>query len=403
MDDVRKWERLGERSDKVLERVQRVWALTFRESRSLGPLRSKTYRLGGVTAISISYGNDTAGRPAIPVTGVKAKLDSVGGQVVWGGRGADRFAYDLAIRPSYRRRRRTLHLERNKDILRIAMDLNEVAEKRSRRDYSLAAKPHMPRVMLEFETMPENVPYTSALASAAAYAYSMDTADPALMPLLGEYFVQHVAEVDEESGMVRIPLSFCDTRLLDASVGMYEDYSHMKRTRVANPAKRMHMPGAWNPATDICRELGLSLRDLSWSYDQKVVDQVLAKCRERIHSDRYTDDDIVEAVLHPRQPLLEGKEVIRRMRYHVRRTMPAIADGCTDEDLLEAGRDTRLPLTASLLPKAQVMVRVDDELIFPPGAIGPHVAADFLSPTGVWDAAAQPARRRDEMVATAGR
>lgn len=148
---------------------------------------------------------------------------------------------------------------------------------------------------------------------------------------------------------------------------IYEDFHPVLNARYWNPAKILARPA--NPAAEILgrhKLLAKSLVAYADQIGQEAADALLktlvAEMREALPMGwRFTEDEILSALEHPRKPLgagrwmgtVDGKPeaVITEMRALLK---PAIAAACEDQDILDAAYNPAGPLVVAYRSELQV-------------------------------------------------
>lgn len=322
------------------------------------------------------------------------------GSVEYGGERGCEFSYDLNRRPMPGARGKIMDLHKLSGLIVRGLGMDKATERHVNETYKLPIKPEMPRILLGFGRgmVPEYAP-TEGLQRIAARRMGCTvkqldkkcgriSLDAYLEQLYHELVIQPDHEMNT-TGCTLVPAEICDHA---SSAAVFEDYSALLGVQTWNPARDVA-----NPALLAMKNCKVSPTQLSArpqgtdvSEDSRVIDRVLAEMRRLLGPchDAFHDEDLVEAIVHPRKALHNGENTVQTAMGNamfvakLRAALePTIAEMATDEDLLAAAPDLEGPLVLSGVCRPQVLklqqLELEEALHWTPEVLGLKINANL--------------------------
>lgn len=271
-----------------------------------------------------------------------------------------------------------LNAKRNPSLFESLLRMDATC-RRAVHHESHRALPRLPRVWLgfapaarpEFEITPALERTTVArfeLTFEQFRAQSEDVRVAHLHEVWNSLFVEPDAR-DNPTGMRLIDAEYCSQA--HRALRAFEDFRELVGVTTFNPVREVEVLRAANPANELLDRHGLQRHDLA-DLDQEVVDRLEAEFRALLGdwSERFSQEDLYDALVEPKQPLVAASEVQDRVR---RRLNDYWSNCATDDDLRRAIRDPDGPLTASQAPRVQI-VRPRGALDLSPKELGRRVS-----------------------------
>jgi hypothetical protein len=334
--------------------------LTFRPGDGSATFFDNSLRpIGTAVAIVLSY--DTDGHE-IPIRGYRARLGT-DGRVRYGLNGDREFCHDGGLRPAFNAAGRAINVRRNESLADLFLRMDDACWQRRAEFESLLAIPRLPRIMLGFAPQqPPEFEVTDGLKRLAARRLDISPARLASNPPM---LVERLLEQTWE-GVLQPPGSpgnLTDLLLLDAeycsqahrALRIFEDFRQLIGAYTWNPARAVEVFRMDNPAPAALASCGIDpTADFEQAIPSEVVDQLEGLMRTAVgeHAARFSQEDLLDAVISPFKPLAAASEALSAARVKLQ---PYWSECTTDADLRQALRSPKDGLRASGACRIQVL------------------------------------------------
>ena len=354
-------------------------ALTFRPGDRTADFNGKTLRpLGVASAVTLVY--EPGGGRAV-ISGVRAR-QLVDATVEYGVGG--RRDFQLDVLPS--EGAGNLRVVRNPSLAETALQLDAVAR---RRIDSRCRAPIFPRVLLGFapDRPPVFEPSEALLRTAAdrlgVTVEHLSGNSPVLLERLLEQTWQDMLigpnDPSNSTGLLLADAEYCSRPV--GVLRVYEDFRQLVGVSTWNPAENVKVLRRSNPTAELLGSYGFEPAS-GWenAIDAETLAQLLIAFRQHLgeDADRFSDEDLYDALLEPGVPVSAVSEILPRLR---KRLSDYWSECSTEADLRAAARQPDRPLLASGACCVQV-VRHDadpESLLFTPDRLGRRITADWRS------------------------